>query len=130
MFKKKPKSHLVHQIESKGLDQFTTEVVGGLVGQLSGSGYMYSFILAELEGASMGNKKAKQFANNSGILKSEYNGAHQLEHPLIDGPSGAKTLMDTACLSIIDDPELMLNFRLTVLDKLMRHVEVGKYDKD
>lgn len=57
-------------------------------------------------------------------------GAHLFEHSLIDGPNGAKTLMDTACLAMIDQQELVVDFRLMVLDKLMRQVEVGKYDND
>ena len=43
--KKKAKSHLAMKIESKGLDQVTTEVVGGLMRQLSGSGYMDPYSL-------------------------------------------------------------------------------------
>ena len=128
--KKKAKSHLAMQIESKGLDQVTTEVVGGLMRQLSGTGYMYHFILAELDGASMGNEKAKKFARESGIPESEYKGQHLFEHPLIDGPSGAKTIMDTACLGMLDQQDLVVDFRLMTLDKLMRQVEVGKYDND
>ena len=128
--KKKPKSHLAMQIDSKGLDQVTTEVVGGLMRQLSGTGYMLNFILAELDGASMGNAKAQRLARESGIPESEYKGTHLFEHPLIDGPNGAKTLMDAACLAMIDQQELMVDFRLMVLDKLMRQVEVGKYNRD
>ena len=128
--KKKAKSHLAMQIESKGLDQVTTEVVGGLMRQLSGTGYMYHFILAELDGASMGNEKAKKFARESGIPESEYKGQHLFEHPLIDGPSGAKTIMDAACLGMLDQQDLVVDFRLMTLDKLMRQVEVGKYDND
>ncbi len=127
---KKPKSHLAMEIESKGLDQVTTEVVGGLMRQLSRTGYMFNFILAEIDGASMGNEKARRFARESGIPESEYKGAHLFEHPLIDGPNGAKTLMDAACLAMIDQQELVVDFRLMVLDKLMHQVEVGKYDND
>lgn len=130
IFKKKKKSYLTAQIESKGLDQVTTEVVGGLIGQLSGTEYMYDFILAELDGASMGNEKAKRFARESGIPESEYKGHHRFEHPLIDGPQGAKTIMDTACLGMIDQRDLVVDFRLMTLDKLMRQIEVGKYDTD
>lgn len=127
---KKQKSHLALQIESKGLDQVTTETVDGLMRQLSKTGYMFNFILAELDGASMGNEIAQRFARESGIPESEYRGAHLFEHPLIDGPNGAKTLMDTACIRMLDEPTLMLEFRLMVLDKLMRRVEVGKYNND
>ncbi|WP_423708817.1 hypothetical protein [Undibacterium sp. WLX3042] len=128
--RQKPKSHIVQQIELKGLDQVASDIVGGLMRQLSKTGYMFNFILAELDGASMGNDKAKKFAQESGIPESEYKGAHLYEHPLIDGPNGAKTLMDAACLSMLDQPQLMVDFRLAVLDKLMRQVEVGKYNDD
>ena len=126
--RKKPKSHLAKQIESRGLDQVTTEVVGGLMRQLSKTGYMFNFILGEIDGASMGNEKSQCFARGSGIPESEYKGAHLFNHPLIDGPNGAKTLMDAACLAMLDEHELMVDFRLMVLDKLMRQVEVGKYN--
>ena len=59
--RKKPKSHLAKQIESRGLDQVTTEVVGGLMRQLSKTGYMFNFILGEIDGASMGNEKSQCF---------------------------------------------------------------------
>lgn len=127
---KKPKSHIAMQIETRGMDEVTTEIVDGLMRQLSKTGYMFNFILAELDGASMGNERAKRFAKESGVPESEYKGAHLFEHPLIDGPQGAKTLMDAACLGMLDDQKLMLDFRLTVLDKLMRRVEVGKYDSE
>jgi hypothetical protein len=131
IFKKKnTKSYLAMQIESKGLDQVTTEVVAGLMRQLSGTGYMYNFILAELDGASMGNEKAKKFAKESGFRESEYKGQHQFEHPLIDGPNGAKTILDMACLGMIDEHDLAVDFRLMTLDKLMRQIEIGKYDND
>lgn len=130
-FKKKTaRPHLAMQIEKKGLDQVTTEVVVALMQKLSGTGYMFHFILAEIDGASMGNEKAKKFARECGIPESEFRGQHAFEHPLIDGPNGAKTLMDTACLRMIDQRDLAVDFRLTVLDKLMRKVEVGKYDND
>lgn len=128
--KRKPKSHLVLQIESRGLDEVASEIVGGLMRQLSKTGYMFNFILAEIDGASMGNEQAQRFAKESGIPESEYKGAHLFEHPLIDGPNGAKTLMDAACIGMLEHPKLMLDFRLTVLDKLMRRVEVGKYNTD
>lgn len=128
--KKKAKSHLAMQIESKGLDQVTTEVVDGLMRQLSGTGYMYHFILAELDGASMGNEKARIFARESGIQEYEYKGQHHFEHPLIDGPNGAKTIMDMACLEMLNQQDLVVDFRLMTLDKLMRQVGAGKYDKD
>lgn len=131
MFKsKKPKSHLAMQIEARGLEEITSEIVGGLMRQLSKTGYMFNFILAEVDGASMGNERAQRFARDCGIAESEYKGAHLFEHPLIDGPNGAKTLMDAACVGMLDDPKLMLDFRLMVLDKLMRRVEVGKYNTD
>ena len=128
--KKKVKSHLAMQLESKGLDQVTTEIVGALMSQLSGTGYMYHFVLAELDGASMGNEKSRKFARESGIAESEFRGQHQFEHPLIDGPNGAKTMMDMACLGMIDQLDLVVDFRLMTLDKLMREVEVGRYDND
>lgn len=118
------------QIESKGLDQFTNEVVGGLMRQLKGTGYMYHFILAELDGASMGKEKAKTFARESGIPETEYRGQHKFQHPLIDGPNGAKTIMDLACLEMNDHQDLVVDFRLMTLDKLMRQVGVGNYDND
>lgn len=131
MFKnKKEKSILAMEIKDKGLDQVTTEVAGSLMRQLAGTEYMYHFILAELDGASMGNEKARQFARESGIPESEYVGHHKFEHPLIDGPNGAKTFMDSASLDMFYQQDLVVDFRLMVLEKLMRQVKAGKYYKD
>ena len=105
MFKsKKTKSHLAAQIEARGMDEVTNEIVGGLMQKLSKTGYMFNFILAEVDGASMGNEKSQGFAKTCGIPEAEYKGAHLYEHPLIDGPDGAKTLMDAACIGMLDDP--------------------------
>lgn len=125
-----PEFFLAARIEAEGLDKVSDEVAHEMFRKMSGTGCMFEFVLAELDGASMGNEKSKRFARESGISAQEYKGAHLIEHPLIDGPDGAKTLMDAASLGLSDNPQLMVDFRLEVLDKVMRKIEVGRYNTD
>jgi len=91
---------------------------------------LHRYVLAELDGASGGSDVAQAFVQASGMSPEEYSGAlMREEHPAIDGPEGAQQIMNHASLSLMADPEKMLEFRLTVADRVMRHARLGKYSE-
>lgn len=86
-------------------------------------------VLEDLEGASMGNEKAKEFARTSGISPQQYKGALDNSRPEVDGPKGVKTFLDEAALVYFPDNQLMAEFRLAATDYIMRHHRIGKYGR-
>lgn len=86
-------------------------------------------VLEDIEGASMGNDKAKAFARSSGISPSLYKGALENSRPEVDGPKGAKTFLDETALSYLPDLERVADFRLAATDYIMKHHRLGKYAK-
>lgn len=86
-------------------------------------------ILEDIEGASMGNEKAKSFARSSGISSSQYRGALQNSRPEVDGPRGVKTFLDEAALKYLPDLDRVTDFRLAATDYIMQHHRLGKYAK-
>jgi hypothetical protein len=83
--------------------------------------------MVDLKGCTLGSETAKQFARESGINAHEYEDALEDDHPAIDGPRGVKTLLDTASMRLMADQDLMVSFRLSVIEKVMRHAKIGKY---
>lgn len=86
-------------------------------------------ILEDLEGASMGNDKARAFAKTSGVPADKYRGALENSRVEVDGPKGVKTFLDQVALGYYPDSELMAEFRLAATDYIMKHHRIGKYSK-
>ena len=77
------------------------------------------FILEELDGASQGNNKARDFARNSGIPASKYAGALDRSYPAVDGPDGPQQFLRMASMRLMSDQELMVDFTLAVVRRIM-----------
>jgi len=86
-------------------------------------------VLEDIEGASMGNDKAKAFARSSGIASSQYKAALNNSRPEVDGPKGVKTFLDETALKYYPDLERVADFRLAATDYIMQHHRLGKYAK-
>lgn len=84
-------------------------------------------VLEDIEGASMGNDKAKEFARSSGISPKQYKGALNNSRPEVDGPKGVKTFLDEVALQYLPDLEKVAEFRLAATDYIMRFHSIGKY---
>ena len=90
-------------------------------------GIVMQLVLEDIEGASMGNDKAKFFAKESGIPPSQYRGALNNSRPEVDGPKGVKTFLDEAALQYYPDSNKMADFRLAATEYIMRHYGIGKF---
>lgn len=86
-------------------------------------------ILEDIEGASMGNDKAKAFARTSGIAPSQYTGALNNSRPEVDGPKGVKTFLDEMAMQYYPNLERVADFRLAATDYIMQFHGLGKYAK-
>lgn len=86
-------------------------------------------ILEDIEGASMGNDKAKSFARASGISPKHYQGALNHSRPEVDGPKGIKTFLDQVALEYLPNLDKVAEFRLAATDYIMRFHRIGKYSK-
>lgn len=84
-------------------------------------------VLEDIEGAAMGNDKAKSFARSSGISPEQYKGALNNSRPEVDGPRGVKSYLDNEALKYYPDLEKVVDFRLSATDYIMRHYKIGKY---
>lgn len=126
LFKKK-KTMLQELIEKDGFDHATQRVAEVICSKLTNEKYAYQFVLEEIEAASMGNQDSKLFADRSGIAPQEYKGAMRRSSPEIDGPDGPQQYLVGASMQLMSDKNLMIRFRTTVVDNVMKHWAIGKY---
>ena len=84
-------------------------------------------VLEDIEGASMGNAKAKAFAQSSGFSSKEYIGALKNSIPEVDGPEGIKTYLDEMAMKWMPDINKVADCRLAATDYIMRAYQLGKY---
>lgn len=126
------KSDLERLIDKNGFESVTSALAAAIANNLNKFGLdkfeiAYQFVLEELESASLGSPEAKKFAFESGISSTEFKGSLERSRPEVDGPGGPQQTVISNCLQLRDDPNLMVKFRLSVLDKIMRDFEFGKY---
>jgi hypothetical protein len=114
-------------IEFDGIDHATTKFADVLSEMLITEEVAYQFVLEEIEAASQGNEAARKFASSSGIEPWEYEGAMRNSHPIIDSKDGPQQLLLSTCMQLGSDIELMVEFRTTVVDKIMRKFRLGIY---
>ena len=84
------------------------------------------FVLEEIEAASDGNDAAVRFVENSGFNPSEYKEAMSNSFDEVDGENGPQQFLLSAVL-MIQDVDLMVSLRITTVDKIMQHWNLGKY---
>ena len=85
------------------------------------------FILEELEGMSLGDEMAKQYALTSGFNKNEFQGALKNSIEEVDGPAGPQQLLLSLSMALYPDRKLMSEFRVKVDDTIMQQWQLGKY---
>lgn len=85
------------------------------------------FILEEIEAASKGNDEAIKFAKNSGFSPNDYFGAMANSRPEVDGPDGPQQFLLYLTTNLRSDIDLMVKFRTTIVDNIMKKLSVGKY---
>ena len=90
------------------------------------------FVLEELEAASQGNQKSKNFVNNSGFLPSEYTGARKRKNWLGD-ESELETIQNfvrTFASWLLPDIDLTSEFLTASVDHTMKNWFFGNYARD
>lgn len=87
------------------------------------------FILEEVDAAANGNKEAKKFAKNSGLLEQNYKGALLREVPEVENGPQLILIKHSSELMSKKGIEYCVRIRLEVIDRIMQIYEVGKYDK-
>lgn len=108
-------THLIQLVTLKIIEKIPTYKVA------------YQFVLEEIEAASQGNALAKHFAQNSGIFPEEYQGAMCNSFYEVDGPGGPQQTLLMICSQFIQDAELMVFIRTSVVDNIMKMYSLGKY---
>lgn len=120
-------SKLQRIIEEKGIDTVTSDIANHICSSLATPEQAHQFILEELDAASWGNERSRQFATNSGIPASDYTDSRSNSLADLEGPNGSQQYLSRLCMELAHNVELMVEFRLQVDDKIMRHFELGKY---
>lgn len=128
LFKKK--SELEKLIDKEGLNEVAMGFACVISGKLQNYEIAYQYVLEELEAASMGNAEAMAYVRSCGIPASEYKGSLNNSRPEVDGPSGPQQTMIALCLELQANKDLMVRFRIKVLENIMREHEFGKYAND
>jgi len=79
----------------------------------------YGFVLEEIEAAHQGNDEAKDFAQNSGFLKGEYDGAMANSSIEIDGVNGPQQTLLRSITELPFSMEKKVQVRINVVKKII-----------
>jgi hypothetical protein len=89
-------------------------------------------VLEELEAASQGNKKSKEFVTDSGFLPSKYTGASKRKDWLGNTSEleEAQNFVRTFALYLSDDTDVSSEFLVAAVDHTMKNWFFGKYARN
>lgn len=127
-FFKKKKTKLEQLIADKGVIHAANEVADIISGMIKYRNIAKQFVLEEVEAAFQGNQHAIDFANKSGFLEKEYKGAMRNSIPEIEGEDGPQQFLLSLCSQLHPDIDLVVKFRISVVDKIMKNFHLGRYD--
>jgi hypothetical protein len=115
-------------IAKDGIEHATDRFAEIVARKLTSREIAHQFILEEIDGASRGNSASKLFASNSGFHPDEYKGALSNNSiPEVDGPDGPQQLLAALSLQLVNNQELMAEFRCRIDEKIMQRLGLGKY---
>lgn len=126
-FRKKRKSDLEMLIEKDGLDNVAVKYSRIILQKLVTQEIAYQFVLEEVEAASKGNDKAIRFARTCGVSPQNYEGSLKNSRPEVDGPDGPQQLVLFLCMELQPNIDLVVDFRIKILENIMQHFSIGKY---
>ncbi|MGV0034571.1 MAG: hypothetical protein ACNYPE_06290 [Candidatus Azotimanducaceae bacterium WSBS_2022_MAG_OTU7] len=75
----------------------------------------------------MGHSASELFASNSGIHPDKYKGALSNSIPEINGPNGPQQLLIVLPFELMENQDLMAEFRCMIDKKIMQRFGLGKY---
>ncbi|OOS05043.1 hypothetical protein SAMN02745664_10940 [Moraxella cuniculi DSM 21768] len=125
---------LYQKIQTDGLEYTAAKLAFSLIQKdLRDYEMAYLFVLQELDGASYGDEKSRDFVKNSGIDYSEYGGAMINDMP--DEVERASLFLIKLSMGLQPLQDLIANLRLLILNEIMIFYKIGKYksrtlDKD
>ena len=120
-------NEMIDLINSIGLDK-TAELVAEYLNQkILSEDVAMQFILEELEAASKGNSSAQLFAETSGFDKSDYEGSMSNSFEEVDGLNGPQQEILSLCMMLHSNEQLMVQFRVKIVDRIMQIWKLGKY---
>ena len=114
------------QVRKDGVDHASLRIFQEVQKLIGSYEVALQFVLEEIEAASSGNEMAINFAKNSGFSESDYKGAMDNSFDEVDGPEGPQQFLLGFVLQI-RDIDLMVSLRVTTVDKIMQHWNLGKY---
>ena len=114
------------KIGENGLDFVSSFAAGEILKKIHSYGDALQFVLEELDAARNGNQTAVSFADNSGFLSNDYIGAMDRSYDAIDGSDGPQMLLVSLAFGI-EDIELMSQFKVATVDKVMQYWKLGRY---
>jgi hypothetical protein len=123
------KSQVEALIAKDGIEHVTDRFAELIGRKLTSREIAYQFILEEVEGASSGNSASQRFASDSGIHPQEYRGAMNNSMPEVDGPDGPQQLLVALSLQLVNNRNVMAEFRCKIDEKIMQRFGLGKYGK-
>jgi len=121
------KTNVERLIEIHGFETAIKEFAKIIARKLPDKEIAYQFILQELDGASKGNDDSMRFAQESGFIPAEYEGALQNSLIEVDGPDGPQQTLLAMSLELIRSRELAAQFRCRISDQIMQIFGLGKY---
>jgi hypothetical protein len=121
------KTQLETLIKNEGLEKVVDFSAHSLIKGLKEIETIYQFILEELDGASVGNKASKDFANSIKIPREKYYGTLNRSIPQVEE---LQQKMMVWCMDLRHDQELMAKFRCEVNRKLIRLFNIEAYHLD
>lgn len=120
-------NEMMQTIQKLGIDK-TAELLAEYINQkISSEDVAIQFILEELEAASQGSERSKNFVKTSGFDENDYLGAMHNSFEEVDGPNGPQQEISNLCMMLFPDQALMTELRIRTVDILMREWELGKY---
>jgi hypothetical protein len=114
------------QISEYGLDFVSSFTAQELFKKIHSYSDALQFVLEELDAARNGNKTSISFVKTSGFRPEDYIGAMDRSYDAIDGDDGPQQFFVSIAF-MIEDIELMSQFKVATLDKVMQHWKLGKY---
>ncbi|MDD3594862.1 hypothetical protein [Sulfuricurvum sp.] len=129
MFFTKKQTQLEKMIDDSGIDTVAGQLTLLVNKKIPTLRIAHQFVLEELDAARQGNATAQRFVKESGFKEHEYVDAMNNSFDEVDGENGPQQFLNTLLISQLQhNMDLMISLKLKIVDHLMRHWQLGRYD--
>ncbi len=115
---------IMRLIEKDGIDFVAKRFSEIISGKISSQDIAIQLVLEDLDAASNGNTMSKDFVLNSGFCPYEYENAKRNTFEEIDD---AQEQLGNLSMLLHSNEDLMIEFRIKVIDNIMARWKIGKY---